>query len=106
MFYWRRLTRGDIKPENLPWGSFGPAIITYFAKKHGAAALAQSQPVFYPVSYDDSDALFSARERVEEMIKPETRVVHMWHSKLKGHVGRIPRGSYLDVICRKHGIEA
>ena len=34
VFYWRRLTEGDIRPENYRWGTFGPMILTYLAKKH------------------------------------------------------------------------
>ena len=27
IFYWRRLTEGDIRPENYRWGTFGPMLL-------------------------------------------------------------------------------
>jgi hypothetical protein len=103
-FYWTLLTNGSVMPEHLPWGSFGPALITYLVKKHGVASYAQPKSVFYPVSYDDSELLLDSPERVETMIRPDTRVIHMWHSKLKGNVMSPRCGSYLHTECLKHGI--
>ena len=34
IFYWRRLTEGDLRPENYRWGTFGPMFLTYLARKY------------------------------------------------------------------------
>lgn len=106
LYYWSRLTKGDVHAEDLPWGTFGPGLLTHFAKKHGVATLAQERSVFYPVQYTEAHALFGTSFAIEEKITKQTRAVHMWHS----HLGRLtsespPRGSYLDVVCRQHGVE-
>jgi len=106
LFYWTRLLKGNIHPEDLPWGTFGPALVTYLAKKHGVAHLAQERSVFYPIRYQEADLLFSRpAAAVESILTPQTRAVHLWHSKLSGDTMICPpRGSYLEVACRQHGI--
>jgi hypothetical protein len=105
-FYWTRFIKGDIHPEDLPWGTFGPALITYLAKKYRVAKLAQEPSVFYPVRYQDADVLFSAPAAVvESMLTPQTRAVHLWHSKFtEAAKTRPPQGSYLEHACRSYGI--
>ena len=104
-FYWARLTKGDIHPEDLEWGTFGPALITYLAKKHGVANLAQERSVFYSIRYQEADLFSGPAAVVESKLTPQTRAVHLWHSKLSDAAKKSPpRGSYLEVACRRHGI--
>ena len=35
-FYWRRLTQGDLRPEDYRWGTFGAGGLTWLARKHGS----------------------------------------------------------------------
>jgi hypothetical protein len=50
--------------------------------------------------------VFGPASIVEEMIKPDTRAIHMWNGRLFGLTEKPPpQGSYLDVICRRHGVE-
>jgi hypothetical protein len=105
-YYWNRLTKGDIRVQDLPWGTFSAGMVTYLAKKHGVAEQAQGPAVFYPVRWKDARALFGPTELVDQMITPETRAVHMWYSRLVGLVDKPPpRDSFIDVLCRKYGIE-
>jgi hypothetical protein len=105
LYYWARLTKGDVRVEDLPWGVTGPELVTYVARKHGVAQLAQKKSIFYPVPYEDAKVLFDAASIVEGMIKPETHAVHMWHSRLGDLVKKPPvRNSFLDVICRRFEI--
>ena len=53
-FYWRRLSQGDIRPENYRWGTFGPAVLTYLAKKHRVSNRARERAVFYPIPHGDA----------------------------------------------------
>jgi hypothetical protein len=105
-YYWLRLTKGDVKVEDLPWGTFSSGLVTYVAKKNGVAHLAQRPSVFYPVRWKDARALFGPAETIERMIAPDTCAVHMWQSRLVDLADKPPpRGSYLDVACRRYGIE-
>jgi len=105
-YYWQRLTKGDIRVQDLPWGTFSAGMVTYLAKKYGVADQAQKPSVFYPVRWKDAAALFGPAEFIEAMITPESRAVHMWYSRLVGLIDKPPpRGSYTDVICRRFGID-
>jgi len=104
-YYWARLTKGDVKVEDLPWAVFGPDMLTYVAKKYGMAKQAQKRPVFYPVRWQDARLLFAPADLIESMIKPETRAVHMHNAQL-GSLKKTfpPEGSYIDLACRRHEI--
>ena len=100
-----RITKGEVKDTDLPWGALGPALITHLAKKYGVASKAQPIETFYPVSYRNAQIIFEPAEQVENLLTPLTRVVHMWHSRLGSLAEKRPaRGSYLDVACRLHGV--
>ena len=106
LYYWARLTKGDIGVLDLPWGTFGPGMVTYLAKKHGVAEQAQPRWVFYPVKYQDAKALFGPADIIEKMITPKSRALHMYRARLFDFVDKPPpRGSYLDVVCRRYGVD-
>src|SRR5262249_9438063 len=105
LFYWARLTKGDIHPEDHEWGTFGPALITYLTKKHGVAKLAQERSVCCPIRYHEDDIFDGPPASVESKLTPLTRAVHLWHSRLAGPAkSSPPPGSYLEAACRRHGI--
>jgi hypothetical protein len=105
IFYWRRLTEGDIRPENYRWGTFGPMFLTYLARKYGVAKCAKKRSVFYPVTHRDWKLLCGPPEVVKAELTGETRTVHLWRSVLSRKVGDAPPpGSYLEAICRDHGL--
>ena len=103
-FYWRRLTEGDLRPENYRWGAFGPAVLTYLAKKHRVANRAQERSVFYPIRHSDAKMVCGPPEWVERRLSRETRTVHLWSSVLSREARQAPPGSWLDVVCRRHGL--
>ena len=106
LYYWARLTKGDVRVQDLPWGTFSSGMVTFLAKKHGVAEQAQSPAVFYPVRWKDARALFGPAEIIEKMITPKTHAVHMWYSRLIGLVDKPPpRDSFIDTLCKKYGIE-
>ena len=41
LYYWERLRKRDIRPEDYRWGTFGPSILTYLATKYGVAGQGQ-----------------------------------------------------------------
>ena len=103
-FYLRRLSQGDIRPENYRWGTFGPAVLTYLAKKHRVASRAQKRPVFYPILHSDAAMVCGPPEWVERQLTRETRAVHLWSSVLSREARIAPPGSWLEVVCRRHGL--
>jgi hypothetical protein len=105
IFYWRRLTEGDLRPENYRWGTFGPMFLTYLARKYGVARQAKTRSVFYPVSHDNWKLLCGPPELVKAQLTKETRTVHLWRSVLSRKIGDAPPpGSYLEAICAAHGL--
>jgi hypothetical protein len=105
MFYWRRLTEGDIRPESYRWGTFGPMFLTYLARKYGVDRRAKERSVFYPVTHSDWKLLCGPPEFVKAKLTKETRTVHLWRSVLSRKTGAAPpRGSYLEALCRAHGL--
>lgn len=107
LYYWERLRKGHMGVEDMPWGTYSSGLVTYVAKKHGVAQRAQPPSVFYPLRWKEARMLYGPAAEVEALLKPETRAVHMWHSRLVGLFDKPPpSGSYIDVACRKHGIDA
>ena len=51
MYDWRRLTEGDIRPEDLPVGTSGPMFRRHLARKYGVARRAKERSVLYPVTH-------------------------------------------------------
>jgi hypothetical protein len=104
-YFWKRVTTGPVKVEDLQWGTFGPLMVSYLAKKHKVVDQAQKPSVFYPVSWKVARSLYGPAHVIEELIAPETHAVHLYNSRLVGLSDRPPPpGSYIDVICRQHGI--
>jgi hypothetical protein len=105
IFYWRRLTEGDLRPENYRWGTFGPMFLTYLAKKYGVAQRAKERSVFYPVRHHYWKLLCGPPEFVEAELTEETRTVHLWSSVLhRESRAAPPPGSYLEAVCRRHDL--
>jgi hypothetical protein len=105
IFYWRRLTEGDLRPENYRWGTFGPMFLTYLARKYGVAKRAKKRSVFYPVTHHNWKLLCGPPELVKAELTSETRTVHLWRSVLIRKMGASPPpGSYLEALCHAHGL--
>ena len=104
-YFWKRIMKGPPRVEEFPWGTFGPQMVDYLAKKHKVVNQAQKPSVFYPISWKNARSLYGPAHVIEELIAPETHTVHLYNSRLVGLNDRPPpRGSYIDVICRQHGI--
>lgn len=105
-YYWRRVTEGNIKVQDLPWGTYSSGMVTYLANKYGVASRAQSPAVFYPVRWKDARSIYGPAGLIEQMLRPETRAVHMWYSRLVGLVDKPPpQESYIAALCKKYEIE-
>jgi hypothetical protein len=104
-FYWERLRGRRIGLEDMPWGTYSAGLVTHCVKKNGLIAHARPAEVFYPVTWDEAKMIYGPAKAVEALVTPETRAVHMWHSRLERLVDAPPpAGSYVDVMCRRFGI--
>ena len=72
MFYFRRLTEGDLHAEDYRWGAFGPAYLTHMAKKHRLSGRAQARAVFYPIRHRQAALLCGPPELAERELTGET----------------------------------
>ncbi len=105
-YYWRRLTEGDLGVEDMPWGTYSAGMLTHVAKTNGILKNAQPPEVFYPIRWKEARLLYGHADEVENLIRPNTYTVHCWNSRLVGLTDNPPpKGSYIDLICSRHGVE-
>ena len=83
----------------LPWGSAGPAALTWYAEQAGLRPQARPREVFYPVHYNEAALLYDPAFDLDSRITPQTLGVHLWNNIL----GRLdqktpPKGSTIDRI--------
>ncbi len=92
------------------WGTWGPLMVSSFAKRFDMLGQVQPIDAFYPVSFPDRQTFFKPSRRVERYLTDQTTAVHLWASNKReiglNHHGLPPMGSYLERICKRHGIDA
>lgn len=94
--------------ESLPWGCAGPKPFTHFLKETGEVSYAMEKDVFYPVFGPTLARLLHPRLDFSVIEKPESYSVHIFGSTKKAILARgglPPVGSYLAMICKRHGID-
>jgi hypothetical protein len=67
----------------VPWGTFGPRLLTRVAHERGLAALGLAPAAFYPIHYNDIDLLLGTGPEGEALISPDSFAVHVWNSVLQ-----------------------
>ena len=104
-FFAKRILRGGVGLEDLPWGTFGPRMVTYAAKKHDILRLAAPPEVFYPISWHNIRALYDPRDPVRAMLTEKTLAIHLYNSQLRDLAAEAPPpGSYIFDVCTRLGI--
>lgn len=89
--------------EDLPWGTIGPKLLTYYARKHDIEPLPQT--AFYPYPSKDFMVAFDPGVRVEDRFTSDTYAVHLWNERIKHLKGSPPPpGSFLARMCAKYEI--
>lgn len=78
------------------WGTTGPAALTYYARQYGVDRLAKPPATFYPIHYSEVDRLLDENETLENLVKPETVVLHLYNEALRGRA--VPTTSPLGRI--------
>jgi len=107
LYYSRRIKNGPIKIEDLPWGTFGPQLVTYAARKSGTQHYAQEQSVFYPVAYDQVGLFLEPADRARDKVERENTVaIHLYRSALVRllKTSALPTTSYLADACKRLGV--
>lgn len=83
-FHARKLVGLRPRVADLPWGSIGPFLFTYLARKHGLIRHSSPWQRFNPVPHKEKALPFLADGNAERFITPDTEAVHLWHQGLKG----------------------
>ena len=101
--------RGEpVHVSKMPWGTWGPLMVTHFAAKHGIGPHIQPMEAFYPVPFPDRLLFLRRSAKVEPLLSPLTTGLHLWASNKRElglrHDGLPPPGSFLDDLCDRHGI--
>jgi hypothetical protein len=96
--------------ESLSWGSSGPKAFTYFLKSSGEERFALPTETLYPLPVERLNLLHDPHCPTEMIERAGVHSVHVYgHQKkfiaLRLNGMPVP-GSYLDRICRRHGINA
>ena len=103
--YFAKRMRGHVGLEDFPWGTFGPRMLTYVARKHDVLRFAADPQVFYPVSWREIRNLYGPSDRVEHLVTERTLAVHLYNSQLRELTKcPPPRGSYIRKQCERLGI--
>ena len=92
------------------WGFTGPAAVTYFLQQSGEIKYAEPVEAFYPISFKERNHMIMSRFDIEERLTEDTRGVHFWARRMKPRLeekegNRPRRGSFMDGLIRKHGID-
>lgn len=106
----QRVSDGDTWGiEDLHWGCAGPKPFNYFLHDTGEVANALRKDVLYPLDPSELYKIHLKEFKLSEIEKEETHSLHIYgHEKKKlvnENLGLPVAGSYLDLICKRHGID-
>jgi hypothetical protein len=88
-------------PVPLPkmrWGTLGPVAFTYYTREFGLSGKTKPIDEYYPVSFHHTNLLMDPALRIEDIITPRTKVIHLWNEKLRKIEGEPPPESPLAKI--------
>ncbi|AJY46563.1 glycosyltransferase [Martelella endophytica] len=88
----------SIDPSSLPWGAFGPALVTHAAQTLGLMGEAQPIDVFYPLHYDHLSLLTEPDLSLSDIVTARTTAIHLYNHKMSA--ADIPENSPLGEILR------
>ncbi|QAY75498.1 hypothetical protein [Sphingosinicella sp. BN140058] len=99
---WRLLRRKRVGLSDMPWGSAGPAALTYLVNAHGLAHHALAPEILYPVHWREARWILDPSRTLERMTGPDTRSVHLYNELIKGFKeAPAPPGSFLARLQRE-----
>jgi hypothetical protein len=95
----------------LPWGVWGPNLLTHFLQETGEIKHSLPGAALYPVPFANKRALLNPRRRpiVESWVTDETLSIHFWGRRFRAAAsdngGTPPEGSYTAQLLNKHDID-
>jgi hypothetical protein len=97
------------RAEDMEWGTFGPAALTYFLLRRNLAGYALPIEMFYPIHWEELPLLFATPDMVSPRLTEETNGVHLWSSNInhfpdyKTWLSTPPANSWLGAMCGRCG---
>ncbi|MEM9240688.1 MAG: hypothetical protein AAGB07_12000 [Pseudomonadota bacterium] len=96
--------------SELPWGIWGPLGVTAYLQMTGEMKYAKPTSYYYPVHFADRRIFARRPVHTWRQTTEETRCIHIW-APIKRFCARKcdglpPKGSFLDELMIKHGIDA
>ncbi|NOD31416.1 hypothetical protein GS610_07700 [Ruegeria sp. HKCCD6228] len=95
--------------EALPWASSGPKAFGHFLRRTAEDRHAMAAETFYPLAQEELWKLHDPRIATNEIETEAVHSVHIYgHQKklMANRMAGLPvSGSYLDRLCKRHGIE-
>jgi hypothetical protein len=100
------------RAEDLAWGTFGPAALTYFLLKRGLVGQALPVETFYPINWTEISLFFATPDAVSSRLSEKTIGVHLrstsillkspdsqtWRNALP------PANSWLGAMCERYSV--
>ncbi len=95
--------------SSLPWTTTGPGVLGWALRLTGEIGKGQHWHTYYQYEKALDQEFLTQGTPVEDYEFPAVRFVHLYGST-KIHLrdmfgGMPPEGSYIDVICKRHGID-
>lgn len=105
-FYLRRWREGYLGLEDMPWGTYAAGLVTHIVKTRRLEEFVASPDVFYPVQWSEARLVYEEARLVEAKLTPQTRTVHLWHSRL-GELTSAPppAGTWMADQCERYAVE-
>ena len=95
--------------SRMPWGTWGPQCLTWFAARTGTARLAQPRSVFYPVPYGNRRVFLRDRDGLGRFLTPASTGINVFASNkavmADRHGGLPPPGSFFGSALKELGID-
>ncbi|WP_037308492.1 hypothetical protein [Ruegeria halocynthiae] len=95
--------------ESLPWGSSGPNAFAHFLRLTEEGKHAMAADVFYPLAPQALWKLHDPRVRAADIEGDAVHSVHFYGHQKKQMATKLRglpiKGSYLDQLCARHGID-
>ena len=97
------------RAEDMEWGTFGPAALTYFLLRRNLAGYALPIETLYPIHWEELPLLFATPDMVSPRLTEKTNGVHLWSSNInhfpdyKTWLSAPPANSWLGAMCERCG---
>lgn len=105
-FYLKRWRLGYLGLEDLPWGTYAAGLVTHIVKTRGLEPFVDAPDVYYPVRWGEARMVYGDADVVNAKITPQTRTVHLWHSRLGELISSPPApGSWMAQECKRFDVE-